>query len=171
MFDDPLTLYKLIILYMLDRASHPLTTAQISSFFLEKDYTNFMTLQQVIGELTDTELISAQAFHNRTQLTVTKEGRETLGFFGGRINDAIKKDVQDYLSENEITLRNEISVLSDYYKSTTGEYEARLLIKERGIHLMDLTLSLPTKEMAAAVCDNWQKRSQEVYQALTGLLF
>ena len=29
MLQDPLTLYKLIVLYMLDRVSFPMTTAQI----------------------------------------------------------------------------------------------------------------------------------------------
>ena len=39
---DPLTLYKLIILYMLQRVDFPLTKAQISDFILEKQYTRFL---------------------------------------------------------------------------------------------------------------------------------
>lgn len=38
---DPLTLYKLIVLYMLNRVSFPLTAAQISDFILTREYTNF----------------------------------------------------------------------------------------------------------------------------------
>ena len=53
MLQDPLTLYKLIVLYMLNRVTFPLTTAQVSDFILGKEYTNFLTLQQVINELTD----------------------------------------------------------------------------------------------------------------------
>ena len=56
MLQDPLTLYKLIVLYMLNRVTFPLTTAQVSDFILEKEYTNFLTLQQVINELTDAEM-------------------------------------------------------------------------------------------------------------------
>ena len=33
---DPLTLYKLIVLYMLDRVDFPLTKSQIGDFILEK---------------------------------------------------------------------------------------------------------------------------------------
>ena len=33
------TLYKLIVLYMLDKVDFPLTTSQISEFILEKEYT------------------------------------------------------------------------------------------------------------------------------------
>lgn len=58
-----------------------MTTAQISDFILEKDYTNFLTLQQVINELTDAGMVEAQTVRNRTHLSITEEGKETLNFF------------------------------------------------------------------------------------------
>lgn len=171
MLQDPLTLYKLIILYMLGKVKFPLTTAQISSFLLEKDYTNFLTLQQVFSELTDTGLVESKPLNNRTQLTLSPEGKETLSFFGNRISDAIKEDINQYLKENEYSLLEEISVQGDYYKSTSGEYEAHLIAKEQDINLIELTLSVPTKEIAEAVCDNWQRKNQEVYEQIIKLLF
>lgn len=156
---------------MLNRVSFPLTTAQISDFILDKDYTNFLTLQQVINELTETGMISAQTIRNRTHLAITDEGRETLQYFENRISDAIKNDINEYLRKNEFTLRNEVSVLADYYKSTSGEYEARLIAKDRGINLVDITLSVPMEEMASSICDNWQKKNQEIYKYLIEQLF
>lgn len=171
MLQDPLTLYKLIVLYMLNRVTFPMTTAQVSDFILEKEYTNFLTLQQVINELTDASLISSETIRNRTHLSITDEGLETLNFFENRINDAIKLDINTYFRENEYTLRNEVSVLGDYYKSTSGEYEAHLVAKDRGLNLVDITLSVPTEDMAATICDNWQKKNEEIYQYLIGQLF
>ena len=171
MVQDPLMLYKLIVLYMLDRVNFPMTGAQISDFMLEKEYTNFLTLQTVIGELTAAGMISSQSIRNRTHLSITTEGKETLRFFENRIGDAIKTDVKTYFQEKEFDLRNEVSVLADYYKATSGEFEARLVAKDRGISLIDLTLSVPTREMAENVCDNWQKKNQEIYQYVTKALF
>lgn len=171
MLQDPLTLYKLIVLYMLNRVSFPLTTAQISDFILDKDYTNFLTLQQIINELTETGMISAQTIRNRTHLAVTDEGRETLQYFENRISDTIKNEINEYLRKNEFTLRNEVSVLADYYKSTSGEYEARLIAKDRGVNLVDITLSVPMEEMASSICDNWQKKNQAIYKYLIEQLF
>ena len=48
---EPLTLYKLIILYMLKKVAFPLTNAQISEFVLDQEYTTYFTLQQAISEL------------------------------------------------------------------------------------------------------------------------
>lgn len=171
MMQEPLTLYKLIVLYMLDRVSFPLTKAQVGDFIQEKGYTNFFTIQQVISELIDTNLITAKSIRNRTHLGITDEGRETLHYFDNRISDAIKNDVESYFSEKEYDLRNEISVQGDYYKSTSGEYEARLSAKERGITMVDITLSVPAEEMAATICDNWQKKNQAIYQYLVSQLF
>ena len=50
MNQEPLTLYKLIVLYLLNKVSFPLTMAQVSDLILEKEYTNYLTLQQVINE-------------------------------------------------------------------------------------------------------------------------
>lgn len=171
MNQDPLTLYKLIVLYMLNRVTFPMTKAQISDFILEKEYTSFLTLQQVISELIDARLIDAQSIRNRTHLVITEEGKETLGFFENRISPAIKDDINAFFEEKEYALRNEVSILSDYYKSTSGEYEAHLIAKEKGIHLVEITLSVPTEDTASAICDNWQKKNQEIYRKLIEQLF
>ena len=171
MLQDPLTLYKLIVLYMLDRVTFPLTTAQISDFILEKEYTNFLTLQQVISELADTGLMVTRSDNSRTHLTITSEGTETLHFFENRISPAIKAEIHDFFREKEYSLREEVSVQSDYYKSTSGEYEAHLIAKERGINLVDLTISVPNKELAASICDNWLEKNQMIYQYLIEQLF
>lgn len=168
---DTFTLYKLIILYMLEKVDFPLTTAQISDFILEKEYTNFLTLQQVIGELTDDGYITAQSIRNRTHLAITAEGRETLNFFENQIGAGIKADIDDFFKKNEIDLRNEISILSDYYKSTSGEYEAHLTAKDKGINLISITISVPSEETAVSICDNWQQKNQEIYQYLISQLF
>lgn len=171
MSQKPIALYKLIILYMLDKANFPLTGAQISGFILEKEYTNFLTFQQAVSELKDDSLITARSVGNRTLLALTDEGSRTLSFFQGRISDAIKVEIGDFFKENGTEMKNESSVLTDYYKSTTGEYEARLIAREKNINLVDITLSVPTEESAAAICDNWQRKNQEIYQFLVEQLF
>jgi hypothetical protein len=168
---EPLTLYKLIILYMLDRVNFPLTSAQVGDFILEKEYTNFLTLQQALSELTEAGLISAQSIRNRTHLLITEEGLNTLSFFENRISDTIKKEVNTFFKDNEMELRNEVSILADYYKSTTGDYDAHLVAKEKKVKLVDITLSVPTEESAAAICDNWQRKNQQIYQYLIQQLF
>lgn len=171
MAQDPLTLYKLIVLYMLERVDFPLTKAQVGDFILEKEYTTFLTLQQAISELIDADMIKAKSIRNRTHLEITDEGRETLEFFSNRISTQIKEEINAYFVENKFQLKNEVSIISNYYKSTSGEYEANLIIKEKKINLVNLTMSVPTEEMAASICEKWEAASQEVYGFLVDKLF
>lgn len=68
---DTLTLYKLIILKMLDQADAPLTGAQITDFILEKEYTNYFTLQQVLSEMEETGLVLVSSSRNSTIYRIT----------------------------------------------------------------------------------------------------
>ncbi len=171
MIQDPLTLYKLIVLYMLNKVSFPLSSSQIGDFILEKDYTNFLTLQQVFSDLKENNLIASKTVRNRTLFSITEEGMNTLSYFQNRISDAIKTDVVEYLRENEMELRNEVSILSDYYKSTNGEYEAHLWAKDRDVELVSIKLTVPTEEIASSICAKWQDKNQQIYQYLTEQLF
>lgn len=171
MTQDPITLYKLIVLYMLDRVNFPLTKAQVGDFILEKEYTTFLKLQQAISELTDADMVRAKSIRNRTHLEITEEGRQTLGFFENRISSSIREEIDKYFKENEYELKNEVSVLSNYYKSTTGEYEANMIIREKNINLVNLTMSVPTEELAASICDKWETANQDVYNFLVEKLF
>jgi predicted transcriptional regulator len=156
---------------MLNRVKFPLTRAQISDFMLTRNYTNFITLQQVFAELVDADMITAQTYHNRTNIYISDEGRETLHFFENRIGENIRNDMDHYFKEHEMELRNEVSITAEYYKSTSGEFEAHLQAKEKGIPLVQVTLSVPEEETASAICDHWHNKNQEIYKYLIEQLF
>ena len=168
---ESLMLYKLIVLYMLDKVAFPLTQSQISEFILDKGYTSYLTLQQVLSELTDNNLVTAHTTLNRTQLTITQEGKDSLGYFEGRISDVIKSEIMDYFKKNSMELRNEVSIVSNYYKTIDGQYEAVLSAKDQDSSLVEIKLSVPTPQIAITICDNWNKKNQEVYEILTKMLF
>ena len=84
---DTLTLYKLIVLKMLDEADAPLTGAQITDFILEKEYTNYFTLQQVLSEMSETGLVTVASTRNSSLYRITDSGRHTLKYFGDKVSD------------------------------------------------------------------------------------
>ena len=169
---DQLALYnKILVLYLLNQVSFPLTQAQIYDFFLERNYVNFMNLQRAITELVDTGFVTAKSKHNRTYLTITAEGQETLAFFKNRIDTSLKQEIDEFLHINQFKLRNETSVLTDYGKVLSGDYEVHLTVKEKDVTVVEVTLSVPNEETAEAVCLNWKKKNQDIYQYLIGQLF
>ena len=161
-----LTLYKMIVLYMLKRCDDTLSKSQIYDFILEKEYTTFLTLQEVFSELAASDLITEKTMANRTYLEITDEGTQTLEFFGNRINPAIKQQIDDYLRENSMKLRNEKAILGDYQKTGENEYTVQLIARENGQDLLDIKVPVPTEEIAQHMIDNWQEKNTEIYQYL-----
>ena len=60
MTNEALKLYKLIILYMLNRVDFPMTNSQISKFILEEGYATYFRLQQALAELAESGFIKEE---------------------------------------------------------------------------------------------------------------
>lgn len=164
------TMYRLIILFMLDKVEYPLTNTQITNFILEKDYTTYFTVQQTFSDLLSSELITAESTHSNTRYRITEEGRQTLRFFNAKITDAIKEDILTYFREHHYDLKQETSVYADYFKAAGKGYGVRCQIKEIERSVIDLTITVDTKEQAEAICSNWSEQSTEVYALLMDML-
>lgn len=164
------TLYKLIILYMLNKVDFPLTNAQISEFILDKGYTTYFKLQQALSELITSGFVREESTHNRTFYHLTQEGAETVVYFKNDISPAILEDIDTFLKEKKYELKNEVSVKSDYYKNSNSEYSVRCQVMECGIALIDLTVTVPTQDEAETIANNWTNKNQEVYASIMASL-
>ena len=166
MTQEPETLYKLMTLYMLDRVNYPMTTSQLSEFFIGKEYTNYFTLMQVVlKELVDSELILSGQSGNATRYEITPDGREILGYFKNDIPAAVLADIDEYLKAGKFRLRSEIGVTSDYYKEGNKNYVVHCEVREGRTSLISLDLSVPDEHEAEIMCDNWSKKCQAIYAA------
>lgn len=171
MESDATTLYKLIILFLLDKVDFPLTNAQISNVILNLNYTNYFNVQYSVSDLLDTEFISSEKIGNKTYYKITATGSETLSFFHSKISPDIQEELTAYLKENQFSLRDEVSTLSEYFETKDKNYIVRLRVIEQGEAIIDLNISVPSKEDAESICNNWREKSQQVYaNILTNLL-
>lgn len=164
MATESMTLYKLMVLYMLKKVNFPLNNSQISDFILQKEYTTYFTLQEAINELASDNFIQLVNFRNSTQYKLTDEGAETIAFFDSKISSGIKQDIEQYLKENKYVLKAEVGTTSDYYKSTSKDYIVHCQVKEGNSTLIELNLSVPLEEQADAMCAKWKESSAEIYE-------
>ncbi len=160
---EPLTLYKLMTLYMLKQVKFPLSSSQLSEFFLAKEYTTYFTLQQVLSELKDAHLITADTVGSSSRYEITREGEETLSFFENKISPAIIEDMDEFLKENKVRLRNEVGVNAEYYRSENQEYIVHCEVREGKSILIELNISVPDKEQAESMCLRWSSANQSIY--------
>lgn len=167
---EPFTIYKLTILNMLDKVDFPLSNTQLTNFFLEQEYTDYFRVQQVISDLLDAELIRTESTHNNTHYYITAAGKETLNLLKDKISDAIELDINNYFAQNKLELRNDNSIIADYYRTPNRAFAVRCQYRQKDTNLIDLTLSVQTKEQAEAICNNWKKQNEDVYMYLMDIL-
>ena len=185
---EGLMLYKLIILYMLDRIDeYTLTNSQITSFILDKGYTNLFNIHEALSEMIDEGFISVSTIRNTQHYKITNLGEEALLYFENRISTnlgeeallyfenrisiSIKQENLDYFKQEKINLKNESEIYADYFYNENQEYTVECVIKERRDTLIDLKLNVTSKALARSICDNWRAKSTDVYQFLINELW
>ena len=151
MLSETETLYKLIILYMLHHVTFPLSTSQLLEFF---------------------ELISKNtSSHNASFYTITSSGEETLEYFGKRIPAAILEDINEFLKDNKVKLRNESNITANFYKSTSPGFIAHCEVREGKNILISMDIAVPDAKNAELICSNWKNASNDIYQYTMKKLF
>ena len=96
MENQNLMLYKLIILYMLDRTDeYTITNAQITNFILDRNYTTTFNIHESLSELIDKNFISVSTIRNTKHYQITNQGEEALSYFENRISNTIKQEIRE----------------------------------------------------------------------------
>ena len=169
---SPITVYKLIVLYMLDRTGDAIAKTTISDFLLDQSVTNnYLSVQQAISQMEESGLITSETMGSRTMIRITKEGQETLRFFENELNPEIRRQCAEFLRRNGMEIRDEAKTSAKYYKKVTGDYEVDLTVNERDTTLCALRLDVPDESIAKTVTQNWLEKNEDLYQYLVKELF
>lgn len=163
---DPLTLTKLIILYMLETSKEPLKRSSLFGFILEKEYTNFFTLTQAAGELLDSKYTKESVNKTDIFVEITEEGRHALLMFSDRVSPGIKNDIIDYFNAVSVEINNPVTVYTNFYAAGRSGYICELKSSETGMEILDLKINVPTKETAKAMCESFENKYNEIYGLL-----
>lgn len=163
MQSEMLMLYKLMILYILDRIDFPMTDSQLTDFFIGKNYTDYFTLHETINDLTEDAFIEKEVVRNKTLYHITEAGGEALSFFFKDISSAARADIDDYLSAQRYQLKEEQSTPADYYEIKHSEYLAECKILDRDSVLLDIQITVSNEAEAERLCNNWKENSTDIY--------
>lgn len=170
MQSESLMLYKLIILYILDRMDFPITNTELTRFILEKEYCDYITINNILQELIEDKFVEMENSHNSYLYRITPSGKETLSFFYTRISVAIRDEIDTYLSEKEYQLREMVSTTADYYEAKKNEFVVELRVIERDSELVHINLLVTSAAEADLICSRWKECSADIYGYLISTL-
>lgn len=161
-------LRKLVVLYILNEVSLPLSNTTISELMVGEYYSTYFQLQEALTELADVHLLRVLPKNPETQYEITKDGQVTLDFFAEEIPEKIRMTVQNYLKSNQIELRQATELSADYYANKDGGFYVRLIAKDQGQLLIDLTVLTPDEAAALRLCRSWRENYAMIYKQLLG---
>ena len=155
--------FKMMVLYMLGRVDFDLTATQIGEFMVLGDYISFFAFQTLLYDMEKDGMVSSTKADHNTYYHLEDAGRQALEFFGSNLQNDIREEIDEYVSDNKWEMRESSSIRTDYTVNTNGEYAVRLQAIENNLPLIDLTITVPDEETALHVCSNWHERNSDIY--------
>jgi predicted transcriptional regulator len=157
---------KLILLHIIDKIGIPVSNSHITGLILENKFMNYFYLQEILNELCDNNFLTCNAVEDKTFYTITENGKKTLSYFINLIPTGIKGRIDNSIPEMKKNIKNETLITADFTPESENEYIVNCKVKEDNFTLIDLNLTVGTKNDARAICENWKKYSQAIYSEI-----
>lgn len=154
---------KLILLYILEKINMPISNLQITKVILENKFMNYFLLQQFLNELSESSFLAAEDINDKTIYTITPSGRQTLEYFVNLIPFGIKGRIDDTIASIRKSIKNETLITADFTPESEKEFVVSCKVNEDNFSLIDLKITVGTKNDARTICENWKKHSQSIY--------
>jgi predicted transcriptional regulator len=161
---------KVLLLYFTDLIKIPVSNMQLTRIMLENRFMNYFLLQQSLHELIQDKLVMVETREDIDYYTISEEGLKILDMFLNILPVGIKKRLDESIEYIRPVIRQEASVISEYTLENEDEYEVRCKIIENFRPLIDIRLSVGSREDARSICQNWKACAKEIYPQVIGVL-
>ncbi|MCL2188068.1 MAG: DUF4364 family protein [Defluviitaleaceae bacterium] len=166
---------KLVILYLINRMVLPMSRGQIVDMIMENEFMDFFTLQQNLSEMTSIGLLESTqenaGDNNTTRYTVTEDGLNTLEFFERRISVATRQIINQFANENRHIIKKDYEKTATFFPDETlDEFRVKCGIYEDERALLELFITVDTREQARLIQNNWRTNAavySKILDALT----
>jgi DNA-binding PadR family transcriptional regulator len=166
---------KLIILYLINRMELPMSREQITDVIVDGDFMDYYTLQQNLSEMVESNFLESSqenAMDNKTtRFTITEEGSAALGLFERRITFPTRQAINRYANENRKKIKKEYEKTATYFPDDDNdEFRVKCGVYEDNRALLELLISVDTRDQAKFIQSNWQKNASLLYSHIINAL-
>ena len=162
---------KLLMLYVLKSIKEPISNTQLTEIILENNFINYFTFQQYLAELEDSKFVEYHEANDKKLLILTEAGDNVLSLFKARISPSKISIIDEYIKEKIGSIKKELTIHADY---TLGDNDDSFIVDLKAIEdqslLMELKLSVPTKNQATSICSKWKENPSEIYTNIINIL-
>ena len=155
---------KLLLLFLMKKMDIPLSHSQISEFALKDNYMTYFTLQQVLSYMVKVKYIDKSKNNNTTRYAITEEGIKSLQYFEKHIDSETRAKIIKYVQDNRKEVKKDFEITSNFfYDYPNNEFIVKCSLYDDDKILMEINLSVVSKEQAQLICSNWKKNITVTY--------
>ncbi|MCX7773344.1 MAG: DUF4364 family protein [Clostridia bacterium] len=161
---------KVLLLYFLNRVKIPVSNMQLTRIMLENRYMNYFLLQQSVHEMIQDKLINSETRDNIDYYTMSAEGERMMSMFLDLVPVGVRVRLDENIDIIRSVMRLETSIIAEYTLENENEYEVKCRIIEDFKPLIDIRLSVGSRDDARSICNNWKAHAKEIYPEVIGVL-
>lgn len=170
---------KLIILTIVKQLP-AITQIQLTNLSLETLYMDYFTFVQAFQDLVHDKLLVSSARKGENQkdssgkpvvrCDITSQGEAVLSTLSSQIPMHIKAYLHQITASRRKDLRREHDVKADYSPDANGHYTVSLSQHDGVQEIISVNLSVPDKQVAKRICNQWKLQPGTTYVAVLALL-
>lgn len=153
---------KLLALFAIEELG-PLTNLQLLQFLAELDLMDYITMQLILGEMMESGHLQMAPHAMGGLYTLSFTGKENMSMFLHRLPHSIQQQVKEAAVIWKPRFQREMQMMADFNKQEDGAYALRLRLMEKNAPLLDMTLRLPSRDLADQLSRRWSMAASPFY--------
>jgi len=170
---------KIIVLYIISRLPG-ITVPDLTGLALDTCYMNYFSFATAFDDLYNDKFIT-KSYRKNEEITdandkpvlrcdATESGHEILKKLNHIIPEHIFQILSDFIKDWGKTIRKNSEIIASYDPDLHGGYIVNLKLSDGFKETVLIKLSVPAKQIAINICNNWKTNTQEKYLSILSIL-
>ncbi|MCX8074615.1 MAG: DUF4364 family protein [Clostridia bacterium] len=161
---------KIIVLYILDKSTKPLTVEQIVKFCEEFEDITYFDIVDYIEKLKNSEYVYQIIDQGTVLYKLTSSGNSMLNELLELIPGVNLHNLKKIINKNIVEVKTDYSINTQIIPIKSEEYKVSCYIKDGNDELVNISIYAGTKEQAKNISKNWQENAENIYSKLLELM-
>lgn len=161
---------KIIVLYILNNSSKPLSIDQIIKLCEEFDDITYFDIYSYIQELKKNKFIDETLENSTMTYFATELGKNTLKELVELIPGVNIHNIKKSFNKNMIEVKRDFSVDTSIHPLKDDKFKVSCYIKEGNDELINISVYATSKDQAKNISRNWNEKFETIYSTLLDFL-
>jgi len=162
---------KLLILYLVNRMELSMSRAQITDFIIANDFMGHFVLGETLADMVEQDLLEIDQENaqdvSTTRYTITDEGLKTLEMFNNHLSRPVRNVINLHIEEHRGKIKRDFESSVNYFPNVeNNEFQVKCGVYEDKRVVLELSLSVDTREQAKLIQANWRTGASTIYQKI-----